>query len=80
MLACQAGKDVYVENRGYTMTKARMVTAAQKHNRIVQMGSQWKSCQHIIDAAAFVNRQAWAGEHGARLGVARLATGMAACG
>ncbi|MBP7825115.1 MAG: Gfo/Idh/MocA family oxidoreductase [Verrucomicrobia bacterium] len=56
VLACQAGKDVYVEKPlATTIDEGRaMVTAAQKHNRIVQMGSQWKSCQHIIDAAAFV--------------------------
>ena len=31
-----------------------MLTAAQRHNRIVQMGSQWRSCQHMIEAAEFV--------------------------
>jgi predicted dehydrogenase len=31
-----------------------MLTAAQKHSRVVQMGSQWRSCQHIIEAAEFV--------------------------
>lgn len=56
VLACQAGKDVYVEKPlATTIDEGRaMVIAAQKHNRVVQMGSQWKSCQHIIDAAEFV--------------------------
>lgn len=56
VLACQAGKDVYVEKPlATTIDEGRaMLTAAQKHNRVVQMGSQWKSCQHMIDAADFV--------------------------
>jgi predicted dehydrogenase len=56
VLACQAGKDVYVEKPlATTIDEGRaMLTAAQKHHRVVQMGSQWKSCRHIIDAAEFV--------------------------
>ena len=56
VMACQAGKDVYVEKPlAKTIDEGRaMLTAAQKHNRIVQMGSQWRSCQHIIETAEFV--------------------------
>ena len=56
VLACQAGKDVYVEKPlATTIDEGRaMLTAAQKHGRVVQMGSQWKSCRHIIEAAEFV--------------------------
>lgn len=56
IMACQAGKDIYVEKPlAKTIDEGRaMLTAAQKHNRIVQMGSQWRSCQHMIDAAEFV--------------------------
>lgn len=56
VLACQAGKDVYVEKPlATTIDEGRaMLTAAQKHNRVVQMGSQWKSAKHIIEAADFV--------------------------
>jgi len=56
VMACQAGKDVYVEKPlAKTINEGRaMLTAAQKHNRVVQMGSQWRSCQHIIDAGEFV--------------------------
>jgi predicted dehydrogenase len=56
VMACQAGKDVYVERPlAKTIDEGRaMLTASQKHNRIVQMGSQWRSCQHIIEAAEFV--------------------------
>ncbi len=56
VMACQAGKDVYVEKPlATTIDEGRaMLTAAQKHNRVVQMGSQWRSCTHIIEAADFV--------------------------
>lgn len=56
VMACQAGKDVYVEKPlATTIDEGRaMLTASQKHNRVVQMGSQWKSCTHIIEAAEFV--------------------------
>lgn len=56
VLACEAGKDVYVEKPlAKTIDEGRaMVTAARKHNRIVQMGSQWRSCNHIIEAAEYV--------------------------
>jgi len=56
VMACQADKDVYVEKPlATTIDEGRaMLTAAQKHNRVVQMGSQWRSCQHIIEAAEFV--------------------------
>ncbi len=43
--ACQAGKDVYVEkpcSHGIAEGR-RMVDAAQKYNRIVQHGTQWRS-------------------------------------
>ena len=56
VLACQAGKDVYVEKPfATTIDEGRaMVEAAKRHNRIVQMGSQWRSCKHILEAGEFV--------------------------
>ena len=56
VLACQAGKDVYVEKPlGKTIDEGRaMWEAAKRHNRVVQMGSQWRSCGHIIEAAEMV--------------------------
>jgi predicted dehydrogenase len=56
VMACQAGKDVYVEKPlATTIDEGRaMLLAAQKHNRVVQMGSQWRSCEHIVEAAEFV--------------------------
>ncbi|QDV68004.1 Glucose--fructose oxidoreductase precursor [Rosistilla carotiformis] len=43
--ACQAGKDVYVEKPcSHNIYEGRrMVQAAQKYNRIVQHGTQWRS-------------------------------------
>ena len=52
IMACQAGKDVYVEKPLATSIEEgrAMVDAARRYNRVVQMGSQWRSCQHIIEA------------------------------
>ena len=56
VMACQAGKDVYVEKPlAKTIDEGRaMVEAAKRHKRIAQMGSQWRSCAHIIEAAEMV--------------------------
>ena len=56
VLACQAGKDVYVEKPlAKTIDEGRaMLEAAKRHQRVVQMGSQWRSCKHIVEAAEFV--------------------------
>ncbi len=71
VMACQAGKDVYVEKPlATTIDEGRaMVTAAQRHNRIAQMGSQWRSSEHMLDAAAFVKS--------GKLGKIHLARGWA---
>lgn len=50
--ACQAGKDVYVE-KPLALCVAegrRMVQAARKHGRIVQMGAQQRSAKHYLEA------------------------------
>ncbi len=56
VMAAQAGKDIYVEKPlAKTIDEGRaMLTAAQKYNRIVQMGSQWRSAAHIIEAAEII--------------------------
>jgi predicted dehydrogenase len=54
--ACQAGKDVYVE-KPMTLCVAegrRMVQAAQKHGRVVQVGTQQHSGEHYAEAAELV--------------------------
>ncbi len=55
-MACQAGKDVYVEKPlAKTIDEGRaMLEASRRHNRIVQMGSQWRSCKHIIEATDLI--------------------------
>ena len=60
ILACQAGKDVYVEKPlATTIQEGRaMITAARKHNRIVQVGTQQRSGKHFQDAVAFVQSAA----------------------
>jgi predicted dehydrogenase len=55
ILACQAGKDVYVEKPdGHNIAEGmRMVAAMRKHERIVQMGSQHRSTERLQSAIAF---------------------------
>src|ERR1051325_11312607 len=55
VMACQAGKDVYVEKPlAKTIDEGRaMVEAARKHRRVAQMGTQWRSGSHYKDAAHF---------------------------
>lgn len=69
--ACQAGKDVYVEkplaktiDEGHAMREA-----ARRHNRVVQMGSQWKSCRHIIEATDLI--------HAGKIGKVHMVRGWA---
>lgn len=56
ILACQAGKDVYVEKPDAhdIVEGMRMVAAMRKHNRIVQMGSQHRSNARLQSAVEFV--------------------------
>jgi predicted dehydrogenase len=56
VMACQAGKDVYVEKPlAKTIAEGRaMVEAVKRHNRVAQMGSQWRSARHIIEAADII--------------------------
>ena len=54
--ACQAGKDVYVEKPvSHTMWEGRrMVQAARRHKRIVQAGTQNRSCSGLQQALGYV--------------------------
>ena len=56
ILACMAGKDVYVEKPdGHNIVEGRrMVAAMRKHKRVVQMGTQSRSSKHFLDAMAFI--------------------------
>ena len=56
VLACQEGKDVYVEKPlATTVAEGRaMVEAARRHGRVVQMGTQWRSGEHYREAVEIV--------------------------
>jgi predicted dehydrogenase len=56
IMACQAGKDVYVEKPlSLTLEEGRlMVNAARKHNRVVQVGTQQRSAKHFQRAVELV--------------------------
>jgi predicted dehydrogenase len=56
ILACQAGKHVYVEKPvSHNLVEGRrMVEAARKYNRIVQVGTQRRSGAHFHSAAEYI--------------------------
>jgi predicted dehydrogenase len=56
VLACQAGKDVYVEKPAShnVVEGRRMVEAARKYNRIVQLGTQRRSTSYFQEAIEHV--------------------------
>jgi predicted dehydrogenase len=60
ILACQAGKDVYVEkpDSHNIVEGARMVAAQRKHGRIVQMGTQARSGAHFLSAIDYIRQGA----------------------
>jgi predicted dehydrogenase len=56
VLACQAGKDVYVE-KPLSLTMAEgdaMIKAARKYGRVVQAGTQYHSSEHLAEAVEYV--------------------------
>jgi predicted dehydrogenase len=56
VLACQAGKDVYVEKPlSHNLREGRqMVDAARKYNRVVQVGLQSRSAPYVQEAVEVV--------------------------
>jgi predicted dehydrogenase len=56
ILACQAGKDVYVEKpMSYNIHEGRkMIEAAEKHRRVVQVGTQSRSAPYAKEAADYI--------------------------
>lgn len=56
VLGCQAGKDIYVEKPlANSIAEGRaMLEATRRHQRVVQMGTQWRSGEHWKDAIEFV--------------------------
>jgi predicted dehydrogenase len=58
ILACAAGKHVYVEKPcGHNPAEGEMlIAAAKKYNRLVQMGNQRRSWPHIIEAMDLIHQ------------------------
>ena len=58
VMACSAGKDVYVEKpTSLVIREGRaMVSAARKYNRIVQVGTQHRSAPHFMKIAEMIQR------------------------
>ena len=56
IMACKAGKDVYVEKPlALTVPEGRvMVDTARREKRVVQMGTQQRSAEHYTDAVEYV--------------------------
>jgi predicted dehydrogenase len=56
VMACQAGKDVYCEKpASHNLVEGRrMVEAARKYKRIVQLGTQRRSSEYVNDAVEHV--------------------------
>ncbi len=59
--ACQAGKHVYVEKPvSHSIWEGRkMVEAARKYNRVVQAGTQHRSCPAVQEAARDIKAGRW---------------------
>lgn len=56
ILACQAGKDVYVEKPdGHNILEGQsMVAAARKYQRVVQLGTQARTKPHMLEAIDYI--------------------------
>jgi predicted dehydrogenase len=56
ILACQAGKDVYVEKpMSHNAWEGRkLIEAADKYKRVIQVGMQSRSASYLADAAAYI--------------------------
>ena len=68
ILACRAGKDVYVEKPvSVTIAEGRkMVEAARKYQRVVQVGTQQHSGAHFKKAVDIVQRRGRPRRHDVR--------------
>lgn len=69
VLACQAGKDVYLEKPvGHNIREGRLVVnATRKHKRVVQIGIQHRSAPHYREAQEIVRSGALGPIHFVRI-------------
>ena len=69
VLACQAGKDVYVEKpTSHNIWESRkMIEAARKYKRVVQVGTQCRSAPYCYQAFDYVHSEAFGDIHFVRV-------------
>ena len=69
ILACQAGKDVYVEKpTSHNLWEGRrMVEAARKYDRVVQVGTQNRSAEYVRAAIEYAHSSAFGDIHFVRV-------------
>lgn len=73
ILACEAGKDVYVEKPMTLFVREGtwMMNAAKRFNRIVQVGTQGRSAPHVPEIRQLLQRGELGKVHSARVGYFR---------
>jgi len=73
ILACAAGKDVYVEKPMTLFAREGrwMTTAARRYKRVVQVGTQGRSGTHIQEVVALVKAEHIGKIHSVRIGTFR---------
>ena len=89
VMACQAGKDVYVEKpTSVAIAEGRkMVQAARTYNRVVQVGTQQRSGAHFQQAAKLIqdgvigriSAVRWTSPRASNMGATRSKTASASC-
>ncbi len=69
ILACRAGKDVYVEKpTSHNIWESRkMIEAARKHGRVVQVGAQNRSAEYCYQAFEYVHSKEFGDVHFVRV-------------
>jgi len=69
ILACQSGKDVYVEKpTSHNIWESRkMIEAARKHKRVVQVGAQNRSGEYCYQAFDYIHSAAFGDVHFVRV-------------
>ncbi|HOZ45296.1 MAG TPA: Gfo/Idh/MocA family oxidoreductase [Candidatus Hydrogenedentes bacterium] len=69
VLACQAGKDVYVEKpTSHNIWESRkMIEAARKYKRVVQVGAQNRSAEYCYKAFEYLRSEAFGDIHFVRV-------------